>query len=370
MRAHSIMPVTIAVAVSVSAWLSGCGPDETSTTTTTASTSSSSGAGGNGSGGNGSGGDGGTAAPLPNEKCPGEPLTLNLGDTMTISASTEPSSDDLSSACAGKGGADVVYAITLAENGTFKAKVTAGAASALNPALYLRSACEDDASLIKCVDLGTAKVEYLALEAAADTYYLVVDGSAAGAFDLTLSLTAPSCGDHVLNPGEACDPPGPGCDATCQLQAASIAQDKCPGTGNVYTVPSTGLTIPDHYTTGFADEYTPMGCATPGSGGPDRVYQLVPDIDGMMTVKVGYDVDGTTSVCDQDPENTGCFDRVLYARTACNDMASELACANAGAYSPESITFPVTALNQYYIFVDGGEKASFGTYTLFVDLQP
>lgn len=371
MRAHSILPVTVALAVGVSSWLGGCGNDDPDKPTTASSSTSSSGAGGNGAGGNGSGGAGGSVTPPPNDKCPGEAVTLNVGDATSIGSFTDTASDDYSAACGGAGAGDLVYAITLTGDGTFKAKVTATASSKLNPAIYLRSACEDDASNVQCADNGTGGVEFIAGELKANTYYLIVDGGAGseGAFTLALSLSAPMCGDHVLNAGEACDPPTDGCDATCQFQAAPPAQDKCPAVGGTYQVPANGLTVPAQYTTGFTDDYMPMTCGKGGTGGPDRVYQLVPDIDGMMTVKLGYDMDGTTSTCDVDPENTGCFDRVLYVRTTCNDGATEIACANQGVYSPESITFPVTALNQYYVFVDGASPASYGAYSLIVSVQ-
>lgn len=373
MRAQSILPATIATAIAISAWMGGCGGDDTQPAQTTgSSSSSSSGEGGNGGSSSSSSSSSSGTPPPANDNCPGEAVTLNIGDTKTVNGSTEFAIDDLSAPCASGTGPDVVYALTIGANGTFKARATAGAGSTLNPALYLESACGDAASMVKCSDAGAAGVEALSVDLAAGTYYLVVDsaGGAPGAFDLMLSLADPVCGDHVLTAPEACDPPGPGCDATCQFQAASPGQDKCPGLGDAFSIPATGLTIPDHFTTGFVDNYAPTSCATPGDMGPDRVYQLVPEISGMMTVKIGYDVDGTTPICDQDPESPSCFDRILYVRTTCMDGAAEIACSNAGVYSPESITFPVQELTQYYVFVDGGSAASFGTYSLFVTIQP
>lgn len=375
MRAQSILPATIATAIAISSWVGGCGGDDTQTAKTGSSSSSSSGEGGNSgsSSSSGSGGAGGSVTPPPaNDKCPGEAVSLNIGDTKTVNGSTEFAFDDQSPKCASGNDPDVVYELTIGANGTFKARATAAAGSTLNPSLYLESACGDSASTIQCSDAGAAGVEALSLDLAAGTYYLVVDGAGGdpGAFDLMLSLADPVCGDHVLTAPEACDPPGPGCDATCQFQMPVVGQDKCPAGGGLFQIAATGLNIPDQFTTGFTDNYAPATCATLGAMGPDRVYQLIPEISGMMTVKIGYDVDGVTPSCDQDPESPSCFDRILYVRTTCGDSTSEIACANTAAYSPESITFPVTELMQYYVFVDGASAASFGTYTLSVTLQP
>jgi hypothetical protein len=378
MQARSFLPVIIAATASASISLlslGGCGPDDTSSSASGSTRATSSGAGGNGDGGAGNDGGGGAGGALASDKCPGEAFTLKLGDSKTISQSTEGASDDLSSTCGdadlSADSPDLVYAITLEGDGSFKAKATAAAGSSLNPALYLRTDCESDASTTQCVDFGSGKAELLTGDLKAGTYYLVVDGGnkTSGAFDLVLSYAAPMCGDNVLNAGEVCEPPGLGCDQSCQFQAPPLQQDKCPGVGNTYQIPENGLTIPDHFSTGFTDDYTPQGCITPGAGGPDRVYQLVPDVAGMMTVKVGFDVDGQTSVCDQDLESPGCFDRVIYVRTTCGDAATEITCSNAGVYDPESISFPVDAFGQYYVFVDSASASEFGSFTLFVSIQ-
>lgn len=382
MRARFFLPFIIVATASASMSLlsmGGCGSDETSASASGSTRAASSGGGGNGDGGAGNGGSGGggtgSGGSLQSDKCPGEAFSLKLGDSKTISQSTEGASDDLSSSCGdadpATGSPDLVYALTLEGDGSFKAKATAAAGSTLNPSLYLRTGCEDDATTVQCVDFGSGKAEILTGDLKAGTYYLVIDGGnkTSGAFDLSLSYAASTCGDNVLNAGEACDPPGPGCDQACQFEMAPVKQDKCPGVGNTFQIPETGLAISDHYTTGFKDDYTPGGCATPGTGGPDSVYQLVPDVAGMMTVKVGVDVDGQTSVCDQDLESPGCFDRVLYVRTTCGDAATEVTCSNTGAYDPESITFPVEAFGQYYVFVDGASPSEFGSYTLFVSIQ-
>jgi hypothetical protein len=377
MRARSFLPVIIMATASASVSLlslGGCGPDD-GTAASGSTQATSSGGGGNGTGGEGNGGGGGTGGRLDSANCPGEAVTLKLGDAVTISQTTEGGSDELSSTCGDADltadSPDLVYALTLEGDGSFKAKATAAGDSALNPALYLRTSCDNDADTVQCVDFGSGKAELLTGDLKAGTYYLIVDGGnkTSGAFDLALSYTAPMCGDNVLNAGEACEPPGPGCDPACQLQAAPLQQDKCPGVGNTFQIPESGLTIPDHFSTGFKDDYTPGGCVTPGAGGPDRVYQLVPDVAGMMTIKVGVDVDGQTSVCDQDLESPGCFDRVIYVRTTCGDAATEITCSNAGVYTPESITFPVDAFGQYYVFVDGASPSEFGSYTLFVSIQ-
>lgn len=368
MRSYFLMPATIAIALPL-AWASGCsgelGGTDSSGGTNSTTTSS------------GSGGAGGGGEATPSEACPGEGIPLKTGESRSISDSTEGGKDDLSASCGDTSmesdAPDRIYAITVEEDGSFRASVTAMAGSAIDPVLTLRSACDNESgSEIECADLSTSK-EVIAREIKAGTYYLIVDGASntSGAFELQIDFTAPACGDSILNTGEQCDPAavGLGCDETCKFEVPLPSQDKCPGGGGVQNVGAEGVTVVNQHTTGFTDNYSSTGCpAKPG--GPDRVYQIVPEVSGTMTVSVGYDEDGMTSVCDKDAQGVGCFNRVLYVRTTCSDEGTEITCSDAGPLSPESVTFEVTEFNQYYVIVDGASAEDFGQFNLFISLLP
>jgi hypothetical protein len=328
--------------------------------------------------------------------CPGEEHTLVAGAApLVINATTAGSSanypycknpPETSPAAS----ADVVYAITLASEGTLTAVLAAGAGSALVPALDVRADCSMPS--LKCVATGTG-TQSLNADLAAGTYYFIVSGGActSGAFSLTLSLTTEACGNGVVDPGEDCDPgPSPpandGCgsptSATPCKFIAPTQGDTC-ATAQAVAVPlSTALApftiVPASAGTstyGYADDYT--GSCTHYPGGRDRVFKLTPVGGTSMTVSVGYQADGVTSACVvTDPSPSDCWAHVVYARTTCTDTTSEIAntCVDNFAgdpTAPVAVTFPVTTGSSYYFFVDGydDQNYSYGPFNLIVKLQ-
>jgi len=314
------------------------------------------------------------------------PIILNRDSATTVSGTTTGSPLNYQSWCGQTSMSPaVVYAFTLAESGTFQLTVKPANGSSVQPIIDIRTAC---GVVGACSDDGMILDDF-----AAGTYYLIIDGDnqTSGDYIATLSLSTPFCGDGVVNDGEACDPgaavANDGCGApgqpdACQFQPAPPIGDRCPG----QVVPvSAGMTVlpatDGNSTYGFADDYA--GSCGGGAwnanegGGADRVYQIVPDQSGTMTVSIGYEPDGVTSICGTNFWDPYCWGSALYVRTTCDDTTSEVACAAAGpendwnCFQPWSLTFPVTAGTPYFVFVDGYDNGAYSTglFNLVISLQ-
>lgn len=167
------------------------------------------------------------------------------------------------------------------------------------------------------------------------------------------------CGNGAEEPGEQCDDnntqPNDGCSPTCQDEAptggtcaTAIAVALNPGT----------ITLTGSTTGGGSHE----GDCT--SGGPDRVYAVVPAMSGYLTVRM--------------PRSGTTFDSVLYASTGCSDAQeiNDILCVdsydgvnNQSLNGGEVISFRVQAGNTYYVFADGWTAAANGSYTITMDLS-
>jgi hypothetical protein len=319
---------------------------------------------------------------VPSEACPATPYPLVPGVSVTTTGTTAGRVDDFSSFCGditqAADAPDLVYAFTLPFEGTFEVDVISNTAG-YNPAVNVRTDCATDEL---CFNFG-AQSEVVAGNFPAGTYFIVVDGAGgtSGDFQLTATFSEAACGDGVVNTGEQCDSGGafaddgcgdPGAPDGCQFQAPPADQETCPGTvvpiprGNTTLLASEGNT-----TVGFANDHSGT-CSFP-PGGPDRVYQVIPQITGTMTVSIGFEEDGVTPICASNIMDPGCWDRVIYARTTCGDEsgATELDCADGGAADVETITFPVTADTPVFVFVDGYDDQyySSGVFNLLFHLQ-
>jgi cysteine-rich repeat protein len=347
------------------------------------STSSSSGAGGAGGGSGTSSSSGGTtvvpALPVISDTCAGVTFTLAPG-RLTVHGTTIGAADDYQPFCASSSGPDVVYAITVPQAGSLWAAVSASPGSTLQPVLDLRTDC---ASVYMCSDFGAGSTAALVSDVPAGTYYLIVDGKddTSGDFDLRLQFGAAQCGDGVLNAGEECDVGegiandgcgDPGQPDACKLQVPSGNGDQCPGQLVDVSAGTTVLTAASGNSTyGFQDDYD--GSCSYYPGGRDRVYRVVPAQSGTMTVSVGYEEDGKTSICDADLYDPRCWGYQLYVRSSCEDAASELGCAMDADWpvKPESLSFPVTAGSPYFVFVDGYDDGTYstGVFNLVLSLE-
>ena len=375
MRRAICIPIAWVMAAA-GALAAGCDDDGSSTssspTTTTTTTTSS------GGGEGGAGGAGGGAA-----ECDSPAQALSPGEPLILEGTTEGAGDDFASTCGDTtpeaDAPDAHYALAVSAPGTLRLSVTAASGSALEPALDVRSICEQ-AELCAAPGGGSAE---LAGHVEAGTIHVVVDGAGAtsGAFQLTAELTAAACGDGVLNPGEACDPgPGaagdacvdPGQPGECQFVAPLPEQESCPGEVVDVLPGATVLTADQgHFIYGYTDDHEGSCALQPG--GVDRVYQLVPQASGQLTVGVGFEPDGVTPSCEVDLEGPGCWPRVVYARTSCADAASEIACGldQLQPMAPQTLQIPATAGTPVFLFIDGfdGEDYSAGSFNLHLSLQ-
>src|SRR6185436_398276 len=110
--------------------------------------------------------------PVASNACTTTPLALTVGTTAMAGGTTVGKVDDFKSFCGDTSAAtsapDVVYALTLPQEGTLKVNVSSPSGS-LNPAIYFQQTCGMDYA---CFDSG-ATAESIAGDFLAGTYYVV-----------------------------------------------------------------------------------------------------------------------------------------------------------------------------------------------------
>ncbi len=330
------------------------------------------GAGGAG-GGTTTGGD-----PDPSDVCPGESHSLVLdGTQVTLDGTTVGSTDSLDTCWSTPeaDGGERIYAFDLSAPGNLHLTLTHGAD--LDAALVVRSVC-DDAAGEYCHDVGEMGEAHSAYRTE-QTLYVIVDaqGATAGDFQLIATLETNVCGDGILGGDEQCDVglgvAGDGCvdpgeADECTSEVADAGSDLCPG--EAIAVPagaSSMLASAGFSTNGFVDDYASSCEIEPG--GADRVFVLTPAETGTLTVTIGTDATNTTSICADDQSDPACWDHMLHVRTTCDDMGTEVACAD--DFDVEELTFAVTAATPVYLFVDGYDAGTYsrGPFNLHFDLQ-
>ena len=336
----------------------------------------------------GAGGDG----PLPGDRCEDTvaiQLTAN-GVANEVDGSTAEATNDFMQPCTNRSTAgDVVYALELLNSCVLRAEV-APLDVGYNPAFTLQAACAvfDDADF--CVNAGPANgIEQLTVPLGSGTYYLVVDGAdeTRGAFHLSVTCNPPMCGDGVVSPwtGEECDDgntvDGDGCSDTCSFEPSLELLDDCFNAeseppilidqGQVFFAPSAAQFAT---TLGASDSGTPP-CVSDGTPSPDHVAKIVSLVDGTLTATVGTNAmfqdacEMNGFVC-----GGGCFDLAIWATTdGCASSGNTVACSADpdDAHSTETISFPVTAGQEYFVIVDGHQEplgCSSGSYLLALKL--
>lgn len=167
------------------------------------------------------------------------------------------------------------------------------------------------------------------------------------------SGTTSVCGDGEKTPGEECDDgntdANDGCSPTCKFESAGPT-DTCPGA--VLTLTGTGFEPRKGSIAGTtAGNFNQYAGSCGGGAGGDVVYVVTSDVSGVLTAKL-----------------TSTFDSMLYARHACDDAKTEVACDDAsGLTGGEVVTVGVIKGQPLYLVVDGfGGNA--GTFTLDVEV--
>jgi hypothetical protein len=342
------------------------------------------------------GGDGGEAGPPANDTCAtAEVHSLTVGGSpLTVTGTTTGSVTTFTGSC-GASTPGVVYKVTTTAEGTLTLAVTAANGSKLVPIIYQQTTCGTSDQCFILAGAQTSIVENLS----AGTYYFIVAGGqgTSGDFTLTASLATPTCGDGAVNTGETCDlgsvassswqsdgcyPPGNAMQ--CQTVPGGTAEATCPGKQILVPAGTSNQNLdPNGTTIGFPKTYSgscnQMGTC-PMCPGPSRVYNLVPQASGTLTVSIGYETDGVTTSCNADMNAAACWDMTLFARTTCADSATEITgtdggttvgCADPAFPDAAIVSFPVVAGMSYYVFVVGYDDGTYGAgpYNLFVTLN-
>ncbi|MDB4944044.1 MAG: Multiple EGF-like-domain protein 3 precursor [Labilithrix sp.] len=314
--------------------------------------------------------DSGTVTPTAKvDACPGQPTAVSSTALVTEGDTTgaaDKAKGKPGACTAGGGGPDHIYHLQPTATGALAIKVQG--LGTLNPTVYLRSSCEDEASQLSCAETtGPGGAEQLRYEVVTGRdYYLFVDGASgsAGKYAVDLKLTpGPVCGDMKIDTGEACDDgnkvDGDGCSPGCNAVNGDPASGgSCPGQAvHVWpgrSVSGTGSTV------GYVNTFTKTGSSCTVSASDlntsfDHVYAVT--AHGAGTLKVTLT-----------PESA--FNAMLVARRTCADAATQGTdmCANAGSNGAvETMSFPVTSGQTVYVAADGvlGQK---GTYSIKFEL--
>lgn len=297
--------------------------------------------------------------------CPGKPVGIPPGQTIILEGDTSRAVNDRrgkDGACgAGASGArDFIYRLTPSGSGTIAVKVTGQ--GALDPIVYVRTTCDDQATQAQCgPQSGTKIVQTSVRVVNGKDYFLYIDGASggSGAYKAELKLTTGTfCGDGQVDDGEACDDTnnsnGDGCNQDCRgVDGDPATAGTCTGQPLTLwpgkTVNGKGSTSPFGNT--FA---TPSSACDPTGKNTfsDHVYKVTPKGTGVMTVTL-TPTPPAGDTTETDPN------LMLSAHATCDAAAAtpppSTKCENNGTGSkPETMTVNVTKDTPVFISVDGG----------------
>ncbi len=222
-----------------------------------------------------------------------------------------------------------------------------------------------------CIGYGSLSETFSAVQG--ETYYLVVDGYQGdeGNFTINLNCAGGTCGDGVLNVGEACDDNNTtacdGCSATCTVEECGNGTVECGETcddGNTASgdgcsascQTETANCVPDWYLgcgdsnswsnngTGSTDAIDSYGCSGWDESGPEYTYWYYAYSSGDVRVSLSNVVGGDLDIFVLEDDGTnGC---------------SQGACI---AVDGSSATFTAVAGTYYYFVVEGyqGDTADY-----------
>ena len=305
------------------------------------------------------------------DACPGKPTSVGVADIL-IEGDTTGAKDKAkgkAGACAaGGGGPDHIYHLQPTGTGSLAIKVQG--LGALNPTVYLRSTCDDEASQLSCAETtGAGGAESLRYDVITGRdYYLYVDGASgsAGKYSITMKLTpGPVCGDGKVDTNEACDDgnkiDGDGCSPGCNaINGDPATGGSCPGQP-VHMWP--GRTVTGTASTNpYANTFTKTGSSCIVStnnlnAAQDHIYAVTAHAAGTLKVTL--------------TPTEATYNSMLVARKTCADPASQGAtmCANDNAAGVADVmTFPVTNNETVYVAAEGVLNAK-GSFTIKLELN-
>ncbi len=167
----------------------------------------------------------------------------------------------------------------------------------------------------------------------------------------TPSPTGPRCGNGALEVGETCDDgntaSGDGCSATCTADGAPKSAQMCPGQP-VAVWKATPVALAGS-TAGYIDLH---GASCYDALGPDRVYAITPQADGVLAIDASFDQG---------------FNAVVSVRRDCAANASELLCQDTLA-TPFKNVVSVTKGQTIYLLIDGDTSTASGAFAVRLEL--
>jgi cysteine-rich repeat protein len=173
-----------------------------------------------------------------------------------------------------------------------------------------------------------------------NTLLVVAHGYASedqGPFELTAAFEAARCGNHALDPGEACDDGarvgGDGCSAACELEA-------CTSPTVITTTVSGDITN--------ATSVLGTSCANALSG-PEHVYSFTAPAVGSYVATLTPSADA---------------DVVLATRTTCAEATSEICVDEEFFGGVESLTLALNEGETAFLIVEGWGVPDRGSYEL------
>jgi cysteine-rich repeat protein len=298
------------------------------------------------------------------DACPGQLFALSdpdpnavrrisfLGDTTGLSTGQTPTS------CSGAG-PQAIYSIVPDVDGHMTVTYTA---SFDNATLHLRSECDVSAAQLDCTE-ATEPFQVLEVTVPVrgnNAYAVLADSTSTsfvGLYALEVAVTPAACGNDEVDGGEQCDDgnaiAGDGCAPGCTLETPATSNDSCPGAELLLDALTHGAVITASTAPLTNDN---AGTCVTSTLTKDAVYEITPDISGLLTVVL-------------DPQ----FDGALYARSDCavTGATAQLGCVDAiDGNGNETLLVPAVSGVPIWVFVDSFTSTQAGVFELSAVLTP